>query len=138
MLVVAKSIGSFFAQVAGNATYGKVHFCQLVRGVGIFLPINTYFFFIAVVAFNKLNRLYKHTTATTGRVINNSLVGFYHFGNQVYNTLGRIKFSLTLALCQCKFAEKVFVHFAYNILLLVFNGINAVYFANECCQFCNV
>ncbi|MPM28297.1 hypothetical protein SDC9_74818 [bioreactor metagenome] len=103
MLVVVKGIGSFLSQVSGNTTNGQVHFCQFVSGIGVFLSVNGNFTFVSVMAFDKFDGLHEHTSRATCWVIDDALIGFNHFGNQVYNALGGVEFSFAFSFGQGKF-----------------------------------
>ena len=81
VLVVKERVGGFVAQVARNATNGKVHFGKFVSGVGVFLSIYTHFTLITIVRLDKLHTLHKHTTRTASGVVDDTGVWFNHFCN---------------------------------------------------------
>ena len=69
--------------------------------------------------------------------VQDTIVGFDHLGNQINTTLGRIKFALSLAFCQRKFAQKVFVDSADDVVFCV-TCIDFVDFVQQRGQLCRV
>ena len=109
-----KRIGSTFAQVAGNAPDGKVHLCQLVGGVGIFLSIDGDVFPVAMVHLDELHALHEHAARTATGIVYLAPIGLYHFRDEVDNRLGRVIFAFTLTFGYGKFSQKVFVDTKYS------------------------
>ena len=137
MLVVGEGVRRHFAQVGGNASDSQIHFTQLVGGVGVLLPVDGHLLFVAVVGLHKLHGLHKHTAGTAARVIQDAVIRFNHLSNQINNTFWGVKFALTLAFRQRKFAQKIFVNPADDIVFCV-TSIDFVDFVQQRCQLCRV
>ena len=46
--------------------------------------------------------------------------------NQIYNSFGRVELAFAFTLCQCEFAEEIFIDAPNNILTLIFKGMDVV------------
>ncbi len=79
-----------------------------------------------MMARNEFHGLYEHTTGTTSRIIDNSLVRFNHFRDEVYNALWGIEFSFSFPFSQGELAQEVFIYAPNDVLLFVFKCINVV------------
>ena len=137
MLVVGEGVRRHFAQVGGNASDSQIHFAQLVGGVGVLLPVYGHLLFVAVMGLHELHGLHKHTAGAAARVIQDTVIRFNHLSNQINNTLWGIKFALTLAFRQRKFAQKVFVNPADNVIFCI-AGVDLVDFIQQRRQLCRV
>ena len=135
MPVVMERISGSFAQVAGYAPDGQVHFGQLVGGVGIFLPIDGNVFLVAVVRLDELHALHEHATRTAARVVYLAPIGLYHLRNEVDNCLGRIIFAFAFTFSYGKLAQEIFINAPYQVVLLVFLRIYRAYHIQQACQF---
>lgn len=121
-----------------NATDGKIHLCQLISGVGIFLSIDRDVFLIAVVCFDKFHALHEHAAGTATRVINLAPVRLYHFRYQIDYRLGRVILPFTFAFCYGKLAQEILIDASYQVVFLVFLRIYLTDDIQQTCQFCTV
>ena len=131
MLVVLERVGRLFAQIVGYAADGQIHLGQFIGGVGVFLSIDRNVALVAVVCLNELHALHKHATRTATGVVDFSLVGLYHFGNEVDNRFRGVVLSLTLTFGNGKFGKKVFIDPSDEVVLWVLQGVNLVDFVEE-------
>ena len=127
MLIVMERIGSHLTQVTGNATNGKVHLCQFVSGIGIFLTIDRHVLLVAVVRLYELHALHKHTARAAAGVIYLAAVRLYHLGYEVDDGLWRVEFALALAFGYGEIAEEVLIDPAYEVILAVLQRVSFVY-----------
>ena len=126
MLVTEESVFGDVSEVGGDAANGKVHFGQLVSGGGILLPIDGDIPFVPVMVFDEFDGLHEHAAGAAAGVVDFAFVGFDHFGDEVDDAFGGVKFAFALAFCQGEFAEEIFVDAAHDVLLLVAESVDVV------------
>ena len=127
MLIVGESVCCCFTKICRYATNGQIHLAQFVCCIRVFLSVDGNLLLITVVGFYELHRLNKHTAGATAGVIENAIVRFNHFGDQINDTLRCVKFTLTLAFGKRKFTQEIFVNPSNNIIFLV-AGIDFINF----------
>ena len=122
MFIVQEGIGPFNLGI--NPANGHIHLGQAEGGVVGLLPVNGNITLHATgntvtisvgMSLNKLNGLNKHAAGTATGVIHSAAVGFQHFNQKLYHTLGGIEFTAALAFFFGEFGEEVFIHTAENI-----------------------
>ena len=126
VLILEESIGGDFAEVGREPAHGEVHLGQLVGGGGHFLSVDGDVLGVAVVAFDKLERLHEHAARAAAGVVNLALVGLDHFGDQIDDALGGVELAPQLALGGGELPEEVFIDPADGVLLLVADGVDVV------------
>ena len=119
MLVIGECVRCHFSEVCRDAANSQIHFAQLVRRVRIFLTVDRDFLFVTVMCFHELHGLHKHTARSAARVIENAIIRFNHFCNQIDNALRRIELALAFAFRKCKLAQEVFVDPPDNVILFI-------------------
>ena len=110
MLVFKEGVGRHVAEVGADATNRQVHLGQLVGGAGLFLTVDRDVFFVALMAFNKFDRLYKHAAGAAAGVIDFAMIRLDHFGQQVNHAFGGVKLAAAFAFSGGEVAEEVFVN----------------------------
>ena len=126
MLILEEGIGGDFAEVGREPAHGEVHLGQLVGGGGELLPVNRDVLGVAVVAFDKLERLHEHAARAAARIVDLALVGLDHFGDEIDDALRGVELAPQLALGGGELAEEVFIDPADGVLLLVADGVDVV------------
>ena len=139
VLVFKEGVGGNFAQVGADAANGQVHLGQLVGGAGLLLPVDGDVLLVTLVVLHKFDRLHEHAAGAAAGVVDFSVVGLDHFGNQVDHALGGIELAPALAFGGGKVAEEVFVdaadyvdfargavHFAGGAIVVFDDGIDVV------------
>lgn len=126
VLILEEGIGGDFAEVGRESAHGEVHLGQLVGGGGELLPVNRDVLGVAVVAFDKLERLHEHAARAATGVVDLALVGLDHFGDEIDDALRGVELAPQLALGGGEFAEEVFIDPADGVLLLVADGVDVV------------
>lgn len=126
VLILEEGIGGDFAEVGGEPAHGEIHLGQLVGGAGELLPVNRDVLGVAVVAFDKLERLHEHAARAAAGVVDLAFVGLDHFGDEIDDALRGVELAPQLALGGGELAEEVFIDPADGVLLLVADGVNVV------------
>ena len=116
MLVFKEGVGGYVAEIGADAADREVHLGQLVGGAGLFLAVDGDVFFIALMVFNKFDRLHEHTAGATTRVVDFAVIGFDHFSQQVDHALGRVELATAFAFGGGKVAEEVLINTTDYIL----------------------
>ena len=144
VLILEEGIGGDFAQVAGDAANGQIHFGQLISRAGLLLPIDRDVFLVTAVAGDELHRLDKHAAAATTRIVDLAAVRLDHFRDQVDHALGRIELAATFAFGRCEFPQKVLVDptddvfFTRRACLRILNRVDVVDAVDQRRQFRHV
>ena len=99
---------------------------KLVGGGGELLPVDGDVLLVAVVAFDKLDRLHEHATGAAAGVVDLAFVGLDHFGDEIDDALGGVELAPELALGGGKMPKEVFIDPADGVLLLVLDGVDVV------------
>ena len=75
---------------------------------------------------HELHRLHKHTARPATWVVNLTIVGLNHLGNEVHHRLRRIVFALALAFCDGELAKEILIHTPDEIVLRIFYRVEFV------------
>ena len=137
MLVIGERVRSHFPEVYRDTSNSQIHLAQFVRRICVLLSIDRDFLFVSVMRFHELHGLHKHTARSAARVIENAIIRFNHFGNQIYNTLRRVELALTFAFCKRELAQEVFVNPPDDVVLFI-AGIDLINLVQKRCQLCSI
>ena len=92
---------------------------------------NRYLLRVALVVFNKLQGLHKHTAGTAARVVNDAFVRLDDRGNQVNDILRRIEFAFSFSFRDSEPLQEIFINPADDVGLFVRDGVNPADLVNE-------
>lgn len=91
------------AKMVTDATQGQIHLCQTICGGILLLAVHIDAADISLLGPNQIGTLDEHAAGAAAGVVQRSVKGLDHGGNQLDSIMGRVEFAFLLGCVDSKF-----------------------------------